>query len=610
MGLLNPLWVTLLAMFLIGVLHIRWFRQILTLGLRQLGHWLWFLTAHLPSVLLKWPPVRLILESRPVQLLTSFLVKPLIPALLIWLPLRFIAGLPVGSLWTLVGLLLAASAFLNTRLGRDVEELIAERISRGWRHFFFTVLPAMYRSIMDEFKRLLERTERVLYAVDEWLRFRTGDSRAAKILKPIIGAVWFFIDYFVRFCATVLLEPQINPIKHFPVVTVSHKIMFPVLVYLWAVVLVPAFGESTASWIFFWTQLLLPGAVGFLVWELRENWNLYAANRPKNLQRAVIGSHGEPLLRLLKPGFHSGTIPGLFTKLRAALEEAFTSGRLGVADSVGDKLHHVRHDLQQFARRELGTTLEVSPHWPLPVPRSGRVELANNRIRLEILPPQPQDLAQPVGPADPNQQALPSEVMQAIAEGDSFWLVVEEQSGWLVASIGQLGWVQELPHSLKQVFLTALIGLYKRGGIHLVREQIEHLLRGRQAEPSGHQPTANAGPLRYDIADRGLIVWPDGEYTTEVVYNLRRRWRIAPASHGPSRQARQTHRRFPTLEPRQFLLSQVPVSWDGWVSTWQQPEIDSLTLHSLVGDLHLLPAVTPRQTPQAKPIPVGASVEA
>ncbi len=39
--------------------------------------------------------------------------------------------------------------------------------------------------------------------------------------------LWFFVAYVVRFCVNLLIEPQVNPIKHFPVVTVSHKLLWP-----------------------------------------------------------------------------------------------------------------------------------------------------------------------------------------------------------------------------------------------------------------------------------------------------------------------------------------------------------------------------------------------
>src|SRR5262249_35516146 len=66
------------------------------------------------------------------------------------------------------------------------------------------------------------------------------------------------------------------------------------------------------------TLYLLPDAVAYLAWELRENWRLYRANRGKAVGPAAIGAHGETVRGLLQPGFHSGTVPRLYARLRPA----------------------------------------------------------------------------------------------------------------------------------------------------------------------------------------------------------------------------------------------------------------------------------------------------
>ena len=77
-----------------------------------------------------------------------------------------------------------------------------------------------------------------------------------------------------------------NPIKHFPVVTVSHKMILPMTDQLlhaangW---LAPRLGAVAANAIVGPTVLLLPGVFGFLVWELKENFRLYAQNRDVNV---------------------------------------------------------------------------------------------------------------------------------------------------------------------------------------------------------------------------------------------------------------------------------------------------------------------------------------
>ena len=143
--------------------------------------------------------------------------------------------------------------------------------------------------MVDLFKTLLETVERLMYSVDEWLRFKSGDSQFLFAMKVVLGLVWSAVAYVLRFCVNLLIEPQINPIKHFPVVTVSHKLLLP---------LISLFGRHLCrcTWKRNWpiprpTVIIwcIPGIFGFLVWELKENWRLYAANRPKGLQPMIIG---------------------------------------------------------------------------------------------------------------------------------------------------------------------------------------------------------------------------------------------------------------------------------------------------------------------------------
>ena len=92
----------------------------------------------------------------------------------------------------------------------------------------FNVIPGLFRIIIEAFARLLEWVEKVFYAVDEWLRFREGQSRGMLAVKAVLGLIWGVIAYAARIYVNLLVEPQINPIKHFPVVTVAAKIMLPV----------------------------------------------------------------------------------------------------------------------------------------------------------------------------------------------------------------------------------------------------------------------------------------------------------------------------------------------------------------------------------------------
>src|SRR4051812_20928782 len=123
--------------------------------------------------------------------------------------------------------------------------------------------------------------------------------------------------------------------------------MIPVL----GTVLEESFGIPHARAIGLATAIItgIPGIFGFAVWELKENWKLYSSNRSRNLRPVRIGSHGETMLRLLKPGFHSGTVPKLFRKLRRATRH----GQQRNVRKIKASLHHVQESISHFVEREL-----------------------------------------------------------------------------------------------------------------------------------------------------------------------------------------------------------------------------------------------------------------
>src|SRR5206468_9262956 len=121
------------------------------------------------------------------------------------------------------------------------------------------------------FRWLLDRVEQMIYAVDERLRFREGESSFSFVSKLIFGLFWFVITYVVRLVLILFIEPQVNPIKHFPVVTVSHKLtLLAVAPVSEALKINPVTVGGVLG--------LIPGVFGFLAWELKENWRLYRAN--------------------------------------------------------------------------------------------------------------------------------------------------------------------------------------------------------------------------------------------------------------------------------------------------------------------------------------------
>ena len=170
------------------------------------------------------PLLQRIVHSRLFTLLFRFVVKPLLWTAAAW---WFLPAETNG----LVSLGMGASVFLtfnlllNSRVGRTLEEVVADGIAQGWRRFGLRLIIGLFWFFVDLFKGLLQTIERLMYTVDEWLRFRAGEGRASLIAKAALGLVWFFAAYVLRFAVNVLYEPQLNPIKHFPVVTVGHKLL-------------------------------------------------------------------------------------------------------------------------------------------------------------------------------------------------------------------------------------------------------------------------------------------------------------------------------------------------------------------------------------------------
>ncbi len=321
-------WLTVLGLgiCLEALLHHAGFRKACLeacTAIGRIGRWL--LVDWVRQVLaLPW--IRAILASPYFRLAQRYLIKPgFISALLA--ALVSLASGRVISPGSGAILFLCVAVLVNSRLGRDVDELLTDWIVQTWYHIRIHVVAAVFRFIVELFHRLLETIERLLYTVDEWLRFKAGERRSTTVFKVIVTPLWGVLNYVIRIFVNLLIEPQINPIKHFPVVTVSHKFILPFLPVLIRILEGPL-GPVWANAIATPTIFLVPGVFGFLVWELKENWRLYAANRPRDLKPLVVGHHGETIIEFLHPGFRSGTLPKLYARLRKANRRAISTGRL------------------------------------------------------------------------------------------------------------------------------------------------------------------------------------------------------------------------------------------------------------------------------------------
>ncbi|MCE9554391.1 MAG: hypothetical protein K8T91_13570 [Planctomycetes bacterium] len=436
----GPGWPFYSAVFFLGIwlmmlMHLPRFRrqivELLSTGWRLLKQ----LVIEMPRRLVESPLVQRVYHSAAYRAVRSYFMRPALVTLMLQSPSLF-----TGRHWSLsatLNVFLAAALFLNSPIGRHADELLTDFLGRAWYDLRMRVFAAAYQWIMDVFHQLLVVLERVVYTVDEWLRFRSGDSVVSRGVKLVTGACWFVVSYVILFVFTLLVEPQINPIKHFPVVTVSHKLILPTGVPV-ANYLAPYLGKAEANTLVWSTIWLIPGVFGFLVWELKENWRLYAANRRQRLSAIAIGSHGETMVRLLRPGFHSGTLPKKFGLLRKAVRR---SRRIEDPQRVSrrqDDLHHVEMAVRNFVERELIGLCEEAQLVQDESLRIGEVRLATNRVEVEVL--------------------------LSDATTETMRLAWEEQDGHLTAVVDPAGWLEMLSSAQREALATAISGLLQRSG--------------------------------------------------------------------------------------------------------------------------------------------------
>lgn len=530
----SPLSVIALGLFLLGLIQYPRFRELCVETIVFAGRIMRRVFIEVPARILNLPVVQWVVTSRPFQLFRRYAFKPLVVSALgaALVAINSDGEVTLGS-WLVIFVLV--SVLLNSRIGRNVDEMVTDWAVSAWYRIRIHVFAALFRFIMDLFSRILEAIERFLYTVDEWLRFRAGERTSATVVKAALGSVWFFVNYVIRLLVTLMVEPQVNPIKHFPVVTVSHKLLLPLILAMHE-----ALKGTLGGWAWVlaaFIQFLLPGMFGFLVWELKENWRLYAANRPANLRPVTIGRHGETMIQFLRPGFRSGTIPKLYAKLRRAMRKAYWTRNSKACSKYLAALHRTSDAIRRFVDRELLEILHESRTWADRSITAGEIQLGCNRILIELYCP---DLSE-----------------------DSMWLAFEEHSGWLVAGIHKRGWADHLSYAQRHALGSALAGFYKMASVDLVREQIE-----AQFE---------AGSPDYEVNDRALVVWS--------------------AQNGPARTYRL--RDWPTLyddgdagdtaaDRDRWVFAATPISWRRWVVIWELDQLGG-SKHEVLENLVLLP---------------------
>ena len=494
-----------------------------------------YVCCDLPTQLWATPWVRAIVASVPVQLTINYGLKPALLSALLFTAFRRELW---DSGWAARIITVVACAFaVNTRLGRAVQELLLET-SRSVLNVFRSA-PAVLRWINDLFGEMLDAVEWVLARTEDWLRLRGRSGPFAIAIRAVAGVVWMPFAFLLRFYTVVLLEPMLNPIK-LPLSILFAKFIYPLLLLLPNVLvkdensllgyssplvaqLSDYLSEPGAWLLVMGTLWLLPDACTFLFWEMRENWRLYRANRPSALRPVMVGAHGETMKGLLHYGFHSGTVPRLFARLRAAERLAARTDNWRDSRTHRDALRAVEEAVRRFVTRDLVAVLNPSPAWVGPRLAVGQVELGTNRIRVELVPEEP---------------------------GRPAWLEWEDRSGWLVAGWAEPGFLTHLEPAAARAMENALAYLYKRSGVDIVREQLRAEL-----------PAA----AHYDIAAAGLLVWYGSRETTPILYDLA----DPVAELRPRNPVDLKPTAGPTRKADRILFDRVSLAWPQWMDVWQ-----------------------------------------
>ncbi|MCH8921874.1 MAG: hypothetical protein IIA67_01860 [Planctomycetes bacterium] len=548
--------VLLFGILLLGLLYHQRFRRFCAdVGLQLLRG--------LRAALLEWPRrlleldlVQKIRQSRAYRLAVRLIFKPLALAC-VSLPVMWLLWTDWPTPFDFTLAFVFWTLLLNSRVGRSVEEVALDWSMRGFHRFRIHVLAELFHLVVGVSREVLESVERVLYGVDEWLRYRAGESNARLVLKAILGIVWFYVTFVVRFCVNLLIEPQINPIKHFPVVTVSHKLLFPTAHWIIAPGLIKFLkvDATLAETIAYGIVFTIPGIFGFLAWELKENWRIFAANRPSELRPVIVGEHGESMLRLLRPGFRSGTIPKRFKRLRRADRKAQRSGNWKDSRKHREVLAEVRRKVRQFTERELLATLAQCEAWQ-------DVDLAVDEVSL----------------------GANSAEIKIIANGLSstpLVLLMQERGGLLLASVREPGWLGQLSPTQRETFTAALAGFYKLAGVQLVGEQISACFTPERPD--------------WEVTHAGLTVWPADSHQAATLYELDDDPPYEPRGDGSVK--------LPLLDARQLFFSATPITWSDWIACWSRDSNGQPSKQAVIAGLEFLP---PAQTPGSDAVSAAA----
>jgi hypothetical protein len=524
----------LLGVFILTTIHSPSLRNVLRTILTVLYRSLKLVLWELPVQIWNAPLVQAVWRSLVFQLTVHYIINPLAVCGLLWLLAPSTWRL---HLWTWGIIFLIADYLLNADFGRKLGFLLLEA-ARGVIELV-RAGPAVIRWINDQFRFLVNGVEWALARTEDWFRIRGRGSAMSVTIRAVASIIWMPFAILIRFYTVVLIEPMINPLK-LPLSILFAKFVYPLLAVLklftispidspLVTALEPILSRPVAWALVIGTFYLSPDLFTFLFWEMRENWRLYRANRPDKLKAVAVGPHGETVRGLLHIGFHSGTVPRLYARLRAAEVEAAHTDVWRDARTYRQALRGVEEAVRQFVTRDLVAIVNSSEEWTAGKLAVGEVFLGTNRIRVQL-----------------TLDGAP----------DAVWLEWEERSKWLVAVCAEAGFLKRLPSRPLRIFENALVYLYRRAGVDLIREQVRAVLP-REA-------------VRFYFSTNGLLVWYGSRETQPLLYDPNEsQEELRPRNPGDRRLAPG-----PNLPANRLIFSRLELTWPQWLAVWQGRDLE------------------------------------
>jgi hypothetical protein len=556
--------VGVLGTYLVALFHSARVRKKTWQGTNAALEWLRFHLIHRPMSLFNSAAFNSASKSWSIQLLYWYAFKPLVLFLLIsFVVLMFInPSHPDSSAmrwWGWAIVFLASNFLVNSRPGQALTNAMSYSTIQFLEQVRAGLLPRLFTFVVAIFKNSVHFVEAMLFHVDEWLRIRKGDSQVSMAVRAVLTVIWFPISYLTRFNLVVFIEPLLNPLK-LPVCSIAFKFWLPVYVIIQHEIQ----GYSFIPWaILTWVNFWIADAFGFVFWEVKENWRLYRANRGKALEPVSIGPHGETLAGILQPGFHSGTVPRLFARLRQAERQAYATGNWSGVRACQADLAKVAEAVWFFLMREFVALLDQEPHWR----KQGSLD---HLVRVGISP-YAQEQEMRVGKVHLATNQVRIELIHRQFEETPVQLEFTSRAGWLLAGFGNVGWLGRLGEKELRPLHNALITLYKLAGVDLVHEQLQAVLPAE----------ANAE----NLSTQGIFVRQEGKAAAAVIYDL-----VTPDDAiVPQLLDGQPAQNWPTLSSRQVVFRSVPIAWDDCIRCWQPESTARKEIPLLAADIELMP---------------------